>query len=242
MPEIRRIDIPQLVRVRKYEVDTARLQNLLREHKKLAGKSNKALADALDVPVTMAEHWFRTDSCFSIPDANVWERLKVELAITTTEFDEAITTFEERQGVYEKSERCYFADGIAPTLTSTSAGDEKIIIVREATKKGYAVAVEGDSINLEQPNSKTRRGRVGKQVAQTLTTSPQQATVMPDMRIRKLTPKECFRLMGFDDVDYEKAAAVNSNTQLYKQAGNSIAVPVVQHIISQLMECGALVH
>lgn len=116
----------------------------------------------------------------------------------------------------------------------------EIILVREATKAGYAVAVEGDSINLEQPNSKTRRGRVGKQMAQTLTTSPQQAVVMSDMRIRKLTPKECFRLMGFDDADYEKAAAVNSNTQLYKQAGNSIGVPVVQHIITALFDCGAL--
>lgn len=239
MPEIQRIDIPQLVRVRKYEIDTERLQNLLREHKRLVGKSNKALAEALDVSVTMAEHWFRTDSGFSIPDAEVWDKLKLELAITTPEFDEAITTFEERPGVYERAERCYFAEGIAPTLTSTMAGKEKIIIVREATKTGYAVAVEGDSINLEQPNSKTRRGRVGKQVAQTLTTSPQQVAVMADMRIRKLTPKECFRLMGFDDSDHEKAAAVNSNTQLYKQAGNSIGVPVVEHIITALFDCGA---
>ena len=64
---------------------------------------------------------------------------------------------------------------------------------------------------------------------------------MPDMRIRKLTPKECFRLMGFDDADYEKAAAVNSNTQLYKQTGNSIGVPVVQHIMKALFDCGALI-
>ena len=53
-----------------------------------------------------------------------------------------------------------------------------VIQVREATKKGYAEAVDGDSINLEQPNSKTRRGRVGHSVAQTLTTSPQQAVVI----------------------------------------------------------------
>lgn len=56
-----------------------------------------------------------------------------------------------------------------------------MIAVREATKKGYAEAVEGDSINLEQPNSKTRRGRVGHGVAQTLTTSPQQGVVVNDM-------------------------------------------------------------
>lgn len=52
--------------------------------------------------------------------------------------------------------------------------------------------------------------------------------------IRKLTPKECWRLMGFEDSDFEKAAAVNSNTQLYKQAGNSIVVPVLEHIIAKL--------
>lgn len=62
----------------------------------------------------------------------------------------------------------------------------------------------------------------------------------PDLRIRKLTPKECFRLMGFDDSDFEKAEVVNSNTQLYKQAGNSIVVPVVEHIIKALFDCGAL--
>ena len=60
------------------------------------------------------------------------------------------------------------------------------------------------------------------------------------LRIRKLTPKECFRLMEFDDSDFEKAESVNSNTQLYKQAGNSIVVPVLEHIISALFDCGAL--
>lgn len=55
------------------------------------------------------------------------------------------------------------------------------------------------------------------------------------MRIRKITPKECWRLQGFDDIDFEKAEAVNSNTQLYKQAGNSICVPVIEHIYKELM-------
>ena len=54
-------------------------------------------------------------------------------------------------------------------------------------------------------------------------------------RIRKLTPKECFRLMGFDDKDYEKASEVNSNTQLYKQAGNSIVVNVLETIFRVLL-------
>ena len=61
-------------------------------------------------------------------------------------------------------------------------------------------------------------------------------TVVSDspLRIRKLTPKECFRLMGFDDEDFYKAEAVNSNTQLYKQAGNSIVVDVLEAIFTNL--------
>lgn len=56
------------------------------------------------------------------------------------------------------------------------------------------------------------------------------------MRIRKLTPKECWRLMGFDDADFDKAQSVGmSNTQLYKQAGNSIVVPVLEGILSNLI-------
>ena len=59
---------------------------------------------------------------------------------------------------------------------------------------------------------------------------------MTTLRIRKLTPKECFRLMGFDDEDFHKAEAVNSNTQLYKQAGNSIVVDVIEKIYEKLFE------
>ena len=56
-----------------------------------------------------------------------------------------------------------------------------------------------------------------------------------NLRIRKLTPKECWRLMGFDDTDFEKAAAVNSNSQLYKQAGNSIVVDVLYYIFREML-------
>ena len=117
------------------------------------------------------------------------------------------------------------------------APTDNSIAVREATKKGYAEAHEGDSINFEQPNSKTRRGRVGKQVAQTLNTSPQQAVVETSLRIRKLTPKECFRLMGFDDNDVDILVENEiSNTQLYKQAGNSIVVNVLEAIFENLKD------
>ena len=58
---------------------------------------------------------------------------------------------------------------------------------------------------------------------------------MNNLKIRKLTPKECWRLMGFDDRDYEKASKVNSNTQLYKQAGNSIVVNVLEAILYNIL-------
>jgi DNA (cytosine-5)-methyltransferase 1 len=58
-------------------------------------------------------------------------------------------------------------------------------------------------------------------------------------RIRKLTPKECWRLMGFDDADFKKAEKVNSNTQLYKQAGNSIVVNVLEAILEELLHGSA---
>ena len=73
------------------------------------------------------------------------------------------------------------SDVVGTITTGCSRNASGTFLVKEATKKGYAEAVEGDSINLEQPNSKTRRGRVGHGVAQTLTTSPQQGVVVNDM-------------------------------------------------------------
>lgn len=89
----------------------------------------------------------------------------------------------------------------------------------------------GDSINLAVPNSKTRRGRVGNQMANTLDTGCQQGVVTPNYRIRKLTPRECFRLMGVEDADIDKLLSAGiSNSQLYKCAGNSIVVDTLYHI------------
>ena len=157
--------------------------------------------------------------------------------------------------------------------------DGQYIKVKSATSKGYEIATENDSINLTHPESKTRRGRVGKEVAQTLDTSCNQGifvskevrtkeskekrkkTGTNDFRgkeiefreqnhmntittgltkdhllkfdgfkIRKLTPRECFRLQDFPD-DFK---FVVSDSQLYKQAGNSITVRVLELIIRKL--------
>lgn len=112
------------------------------------------------------------------------------------------------------------------------------IKIKNATKIGYIRAVDGDAISLQFPNSKTRRGRVQRQMAHTLTTQAQEAVVEvtdDEVRIRKLTPREYWRLMGFDDGDFEKAAGVCSNAQLYKQAGNSIVVNVAESVLSNLL-------
>lgn len=119
-----------------------------------------------------------------------------------------------------------------PMFTLT-AQDRYGIAIKEATKRGYAIAEKGDSINLEQPNSKTRRGRVGKGIANTLTCSCNQGT-LDGCRIRKLTPKECWRLQGWNDEDFEKAAKVCSDSQLYKQAGNGVTVNVIYEIAKRL--------
>ena len=111
--------------------------------------------------------------------------------------------------------------------------EQKEIRIKEATSQGYAEAEVGDSVNLSHPNSKTRRGRVGKQIANTLLTGEIQGVVEPDFRIRKLTPRECWRLQGFPDWAFDKAQEVNSNSQLYKQAGNSVTVNVIAAIAKE---------
>ena len=108
--------------------------------------------------------------------------------------------------------------------------------IKEATKKGYAEARPGDSVNLTFPDSETRRGRVGKGTAQTLTASCNQGTVTDFGRIRKLLPLECFRLQGFSDEMFYRAQAVNSDNQLYKQIGNGVTIPVIYDIGVNLME------
>lgn len=170
------------------------------------------------------------------------------------------------------------------TARGNTSLNASMLLIKNATKKGYDEAIEGDSVNLAYPNSKTRRGRVGHQISQTLTANDNMAvleapfiaasrgrnpnnpnsreagqhleqrlepnmngtsncisTVQKDnyvveknIKIRKLTPLECWRLMGFADEDFKKAEEVSSNSQLYKQAGNSIVVKVLEKILKKL--------
>lgn len=128
--------------------------------------------------------------------------------------------------------RVYSDDGLSPTLnTMQGGGREPKVMVKEATAKGYDVATVGDSINISQPNSKTRRGRVGHGIANTLLTGSEQATLTNQYRIRKLTPRECWRLQAFPDELFDKAQQAGlSDSQLYKQSGNSVTVNVIEYI------------
>ena len=110
------------------------------------------------------------------------------------------------------------------------------IPIRNGTKTGYVLAHPGDGIALAYPKSSTRRGRVGKSCSQTLDTGCQMGTLLKCGRIRRLTPRECFRLQGFPDVLFEKAAAVNSDAQLYRQAGNAVTATVAYAVSMALPE------
>lgn len=136
-----------------------------------------------------------------------------------------------------KNDYTVYASGVARTLMACSYKHVPQVAIKNATKTGYTMAGIGDGIDLAYPNSQTRRGRVQTQQSNTLTTSDNLGVLVDDqpIRIRKLTPKECWRLQGFSDVQYEKAAAVNSNSQLYKQAGNAVTVNVVEEIGRHIM-------
>ena len=179
-------------------------------------------------------------NCLMTKDYGVSKRRSEDTAIATPVLTPA------RAEKHQNGRRCKEA---GEDMFALTAQDQHgiAIKVKDATKQGYAIADIGDSINFSLPNSKSRRGRVGKNITNTLDTSCNQAVVTPTedtegiwavwsekyncyLAIRKLTPKECFRLQGWTDDYFEKAEFVNSNSQLYKQAGNGVTVNVVQAI------------
>ncbi|HHT7734808.1 TPA: DNA cytosine methyltransferase [Streptococcus suis] len=147
----------------------------------------------------------------------------------------------------------------APTLTSNSWQENNLLAIKEATTKGYSEATVGDSINLSHLGKQMANtlltgeeqgvvvydfyNRKTKDEVGTLTASGHQGNtkagtfgILDGIRIRKLTPRECWRLQGFPDWAFDKAQAVNSNSQLYKQAGNSVTVNVIEAIARRLEE------
>lgn len=128
---------------------------------------------------------------------------------------------------------------IANTIT-TKAGSrptdnfviDKIVKLGNYTPSGHSAA------SVVDPNGYNKGTRVHDECPAINTTTTQSSFITKEsqvpLRIRKLTPKECWRLMGFSDEDFNKAEKVNSNSQLYKQAGNSIVVQVLEEIFKKL--------
>ena len=172
-----------------------------------------------------------------------------------------------------QGERIYSPGGVSCTLAAQAGGFGGRtglyavgLPIKEATRKGYKMAYEGDSIDISYYSTNTRRGRVGRKIAHTLTTRSTQGTpcfvdmnrepviteiarcltakqnggihnhkreasgVLYNGRIRRLTPRECLRLQGWTDDRIDKVLAIQSDNQVYKQAGNGVTVNVVEAI------------
>ena len=125
---------------------------------------------------------------------------------------------------------------IVPVLQASAGQTQQSYLkVKVANKKGYEEASPGDYVNITYPGSKTKRGRVGNGVAHTLTCGDGNAVITENVRIRKLTPRECLRLMGWKDEQIDKIVAAKiSGTQQYRQAGNGIVVQVLESILKAL--------
>ena len=242
-PKILEHKIYQNVKVRKYDVDIDELKKTLKDAKNKSGTTIKDIAYKLDVSKTTVEHWFRSDNCFSIPDENIWLDLKKLLGITTDKFDKSIMEFEIKPNEYDMSNRVYHENGIAPTLTASGESGAKKIIEYKGEQIKLPCICASRGRNPENPSDRTPGAPTEQRLElNTKGTSNTITTVQKDnyaidtnYRIRKLTPRECFRLMGMrdDDIDKIQAAGI-SNTQQYKMAGNSIVVDVLEVIFKKL--------
>ena len=179
-----------------------------------------------------------------------------------------------------QGERVYSPEGVSCTLTAQAGGMggktglyAQGLPIRSNTKAGYKTAYPGDSVRLSYPTTDKKRGRVGRQIAHTLTTSADQGVlccvdlnenpeftgysrcittnqssgihthrreisgVWDGMRVRRLTPRECLRLQGWTDDRIDLILPIQSDAQLYRQAGNGVTVNVVEAIGKRLAAC-----
>ena len=127
------VQIEKDVTVRKYPVDEERLKKCLREHKNMSANE---IAEKLNKPKTLVEHWFRNDKCFAIPDAEVWYDLKKLLGIDTDEFDKSITEFELQPCKYDMSNRIHLGD-ISPTLTAVNSENTLYCIEGNGSRESH---------------------------------------------------------------------------------------------------------
>ena len=134
-PKIAIKSFKEIVEVRKYEVPIEELQKILRESKDKTKLTINQISTTLDIPKTKVEHWFRTDSSFSIPDREVWYKLKHLLEIETSEFDKAITEFVLKESEFDTTNRVYDPNHLSPTINSTT--EPKIAVVGNTSRTNH---------------------------------------------------------------------------------------------------------
>tara|TARA_R110000796_G_scaffold249117_1_gene376572 strand:+ start:5 stop:1261 length:1257 start_codon:yes stop_codon:yes gene_type:complete len=211
--------VPEQVKVRKHEVDIFKLQSLLKEHRRPV----KEISEALYVKKTTVEHWFRTDSSFSIPDADSWFDLKDFLNIKTNKFDACITEFEIRDGKYEMADRVYSPDGKSPTVVASNVAKVSVkggAIRNQVTKRGIET-----QLNIRKDD---KSNCVVASWSHKLNGVVEYFDDQPTYR--KLSVEECESLQTFPQ-GYTEGV---SNTQRYRSLGNSFTVDVVAEIFKYL--------
>ena len=209
-------DVITEVTVRKYKVDIPKLQTLLKKHKNI---SNQEIANKLDIKKTTVDHWFRSDSCFSIPDSKDWVLLKELLSINDDSFDESIMTFITKENNYDQSNRIYNGNKNSPTLTKVSAGND-------------IFALAENTIGRQPMNGGNGNGFTEKGPMYTLNATGVHG-VNHNMAVRKLTPIECEKLQGFKP-NYTNIKENCPDGPRYKAMGNSMAVPVMRWIAKRI--------
>ena len=174
----------------------------------------KEVAINLDLPLSQAEHYFRTDKSRAIPSINNYKKIK-KLLNLNNEWDNLVMDFETKQSTYEQNLRLYNINGKSPTLTLSCNVPIRLGHFNKGGQGDRVYSMNGKSVCL----SANGGGRGAKTGLYDI-----------DKVIRKLTPTECCRLQGFPD-DY---VSMVSNTQGYKGLGNSFTVPVIKHILTNL--------
>lgn len=233
-------NIPTKVRVRVYDVDKTKLQKLLKTQKEKTKLSARELSRRLNIPQTLVEHWFRGEDSFAIPHPEIWESLKQELKIETTEFDEAITTFEEKDGSYDKSNRIYDVEGSIPTLTTICK--EHTIIDLETFRIRKLTPLETWLLMSFDPEDFYRakealiqkyycKNKKYEEVNMKYNAEKEQLLLKYNNNFSQEYYNERKKLIEKYYKDKDK-----SNCQLYKMAGNSIVVRVLEGILSQLLK------
>ena len=155
------------------------------------------------------------------------EKFFIKKALNFSFKDKYIQYDNSSKGYNSQAARLYYQDGLCPTQPHNNSGDKTQVVLMNKI----------DVFTLLDDTQGFDDTRVYKDYSPTLRAARSGLKVATDFRIRKLTPKECWRLMGFDDSDFDKAKAAGiSASQLYKQAGNSIVVNVLQYIFRNLFK------